>query len=161
MAKDDSFFDRRIWHPIRLVFLYLLSAITLGVSIWSTIRKVEFLQNSVATTGVVLWNTYEERHSDEDSYTVVYRVFGFVDQHGDSVKTREKRPRGPGRVGEVVEVYYVPDNPRNASIGRSVNWLPVIAVFALGVASLVAGIIHTRRGPSGGKKKKRRLKERR
>ncbi|QIQ21684.1 DUF3592 domain-containing protein [Zophobihabitans entericus] len=117
---------------IRTFFILIFGVISLCMSVIITSQKLSFIKSSVQVEGTVAY--LSESYSDNSGSPSYYPVVTFQDGNGITRIFRSEVGSNPASYdrGEIVNVYYNPDDPTDAKIN---------GFLALWFASIVTGIL--------------------
>ena len=120
-----------------VIALLLVAAPVTAALLWAASEDGRSLTERIAREGV--WTTATILHSRQEQGENRRRFIGFEYRAGDSVFAGHATVGrfGPGRVGDVVSVRYLPDDPATAWVAGYEPGGPPIALVVLIPASLV------------------------
>ena len=127
-----------------VIMLFSLPSMCLGAYFY--MKTNSFLANAIRTDGEVI--KVEKIRSGGD--TLYYPVFSFVDNRGNEHSIRSDLGSNPPRnqKGDMIGLYYLPDNPKEAEIDSFINlWLVPIVACGLSLGSLLIGLAIFIAGP--------------
>lgn len=130
--------------PVWLWIFPAVGAILLLVLIISLIRRVQFMQTAEITDGVIVGYEARSVRTKNGHSTVYHPVLRFrsrdgsEEEHTSSFGSSWRR----GREGDVVEVFYQPDNPKGFKLRAGVAvYLSYTIVAVIALAFLVIGFL--------------------
>ncbi len=136
--KHDAAFRKWLW------LWWLIALGTIGAGVWAFNDMRHTLAVGIHAQGEIV-GMEVDRDSDSTSY---YPIVRFYNKDGLSLKFKDNVGSNPPsyRVGDEVDVIYMPEDSRDAMIDRGVwNWVLAGALFVFGALMLFGLLSQSRR----------------